>query len=358
MRSQDGSRQARQEVPPPGVSRAERNDHLTESHGAQRPRRTHERQHRRVLAHAQSTSGGGQRRCAAGDSESAVAGLRRRTREAGRPVQLTLEFRPELPGGFPVARLMLETEEVFGTPAEELARAEELAAAADVAIVVVGTTETIESEGIDRPTLALPDGQEELVRRVLAADPRTVVIVNSGGPVVLPWPSEAPATLLTWFPQQFGAVLADVLSGATEPGGRMPTTWAAAEADVPVWQVEPVDGRLDYAEGIHVGYREWLRRAAAGGPAPAVPFGHGLGYSGWEIADPALAAGSDEQAVVAVEVTNVGQRGGKHVVQAYVSRTAASAFDRPVCWLMGHAVVRAQPGETVTARLESAHPPR
>ncbi|MFE3026242.1 beta-glucosidase family protein [Nocardia tengchongensis] len=273
--------------------------------------------------------------------------------EAGRPVEITLEFQPDLPGGFPLARLALGTEDVFGTPAEELALAEALAAAADIAIVVVGTTETIESEGLDRPTLALPEGQDELVRRVLAANPRTVVVVNSGGPVLMPWLGAVPATLLAWFPgQEFGAALADVLSGDREPGGRIPTTWPAAEADVPVWQVEPVDGRLEYTEGIHVGYREWLRRSATGGPAPAIPFGHGLGYTTWEIANPAVETASDGSVTLTVDVTNTGSRSGKHVVQAYLSRATPSAIDRPACWLAGYAPVHAEPGATVTARLE------
>ncbi|MFE3279292.1 glycoside hydrolase family 3 C-terminal domain-containing protein, partial [Nocardia sp. NPDC059239] len=272
--------------------------------------------------------------------------------EAGQPVEITLEFQPDLPGGFPIARLTLGTEDVFDTPAEELAQAEALAAAADIAIVVLGTTETIESEGFDRPTLALPEGQDELVRRVLAANPRTVVVVNSGSPVLMPWLHDVPATLLTWFPgQEFGAALADVLSGNAEPGGRIPTTWPATETDVPVWQVEPVDGRLEYTEGIHIGYREWQRRAAHGGPAPAIPFGHGLGYTTWQIADPNLATTTEDEITLTVDVTNTGTRPGKHVVQAYLSRTAPSAIDRPECWLAGYTVLHAEPGRTVTARI-------
>ena len=101
-----------------------------------------------------------------------------------------------------------------------------------------GTTEAIESEGFDRRDLALPGAQDELVRRVAAASPRTVVVVNAGAPVLLPWRDEVAAVLLTWFGgQEFGAALADVLLGAVEPGGRLPTTWPAREEDVP----DPVD---------------------------------------------------------------------------------------------------------------------
>jgi beta-glucosidase len=88
---------------------------------------------------------------------------------------------------------------------------------ADVAVVLVGTTEEVESEGFDRDSLALPGRQDELVRRVAAANPRTVVVVNAGAPVFLPWAEEVPAVLLAWFPgQEFGNALADVLLGSTE----------------------------------------------------------------------------------------------------------------------------------------------
>ena len=119
--------------------------------------------------------------------------------------------------------------------ADELTAAVALAAERDAAIVVVGTTDEIESEGFDRTTLALPGRQDELVRAAAAANPATVVVVNSGGPVELPWRPSVPAVLLGWFPgEQAGHGLADVLFGAVEPGGRLPTTWPVTQADVPV----------------------------------------------------------------------------------------------------------------------------
>ncbi len=267
---------------------------------------------------------------------------------AGQTVSLRLEHRPQLQAGLAAVMFTLGYEEPFAGAEEELERAVALAASSDVAVVVVGTTETLESEGFDRAGLRLPEGQDELVRRVLAANPRTVVVVNSGGPVIMPWLAEAPAVLLTWFPgQEAGAALADVLSGAAEPGGRIPTTWAAAEDDVPVWQVEPVDGRLHYSEGLHVGYREWARREAAGGPAPAIPFGHGLGYTRWTLGEPTL-----DGLTVSVPVANAGERASKQVVQVYLSRVSESAIDRPVLWLAGYAVVRAEAGETTVATIE------
>jgi beta-glucosidase len=154
--------------------------------------------------------------------------------------------------------------------------------------------------------------------------------------------------LLTWFPgQETGGALADVLSGAREPGGRIPTTWAADEEDVPVWQVEPTDGALFYDEKLNVGYRQWLRRAALGGPAPAIPFGHGLGYTEWELGEATL-----DGLAVSVPVTNVGARAGKQVVQVYLSRVSESPIERPVLWLAGYALIRAEAGEAAVATVE------
>ena len=134
----------------------------------------------------------------------------------------------------------------------------------------------VESEGFDRQSLALPGRQDELVRRVAAANPRTVVVVNSGAPVLLPWADEVAAVLLTWFGgQEFGHALADVLLGDAEPGGRLPTTWPASQDGLP--STQPADGVLTYTEGLFIGYRGYDRD----GREPLFPFGHGHGYTTW-----------------------------------------------------------------------------
>lgn len=235
-----------------------------------------------------------------------------------------------------------------GDAAAALAGAVSAARAADVAVVVVGTTEQSESEGHDRESLDLPEGQDALVRAVARANPRTVVVVNAGGPVALPWHSRVPALLLAWFPgQEAGDGLADVLFGRTEPGGRLPTTWAAAQHDVPVLGTAPgADGRLRYEEGPHIGYRAWLRSGAE----PAYWFGHGLGYTGWtyeELTAPASVR-AGEPFDVRVRVRNSGRRRGREVVQIYLARTD-SAVERPVRRLIGYAAVEADPGQSAVA---------
>ncbi|MEW2439732.1 glycoside hydrolase family 3 C-terminal domain-containing protein [Streptomyces caniferus] len=228
----------------------------------------------------------------------------------------------------------------------EIEEAVRAAAAADVAIVVVATTDEVESEGFDRSDLLLPGRQDELVTRVAAANPHTVVVVNSGSPVELPWRTQVPAVLLSWFPgQEAGAALADVLLGAHEPGGRLPTTWPDRLADAPVTDVTPVDGQLAYSEGVHIGYRAWQRSA----PAPAYPFGHGLGYTDWEYES--LDTTPDS---VRVRIRNAGDRPGREVVQIYLAPTADAAPDapeRPARWLAGFAVVEAGPGESAEAEI-------
>jgi len=225
-----------------------------------------------------------------------------------------------------------------------IAAAVTAAAASDIAVVVVGTNSKVESEGYDRENLDLPGRQDDLVRAVAAANPRTIVIVNAGSPVALPWADDVAAIVLGYFGgQEFGTAMADILTGANEPGGRLPTTWPESLADVPVTDVTPTDGTLTYDEGIHIGYRAWLNA----GTAPAFAFGHGLGYTSWSW-DSAVA--DDDGYAIAVTVTNAGDRAGKQVVQVYAER-AASAVERPVRWLVGFAAVRAEAGETVTASI-------
>ena len=223
-----------------------------------------------------------------------------------------------------------------------IAEAVRLAAGSDVAVVVVGTTEQVESEGFDRTSLALPGRQDELVVRVAAANPRTIVVVNAGSPVLMPWADDAAAVLLTWFGgQEAGAALADVLLGVAEPGGRLPTTWPRREADCPVLRVEPRDGVVAYDEGVFVGYRGWLRS----GRAPRYAFGHGLGYTTW--AYEGLAVDSTEAVVT---LRNTGARAGREVVQVYVEPVSRDD-ERPARWLAGFANVDAHPDETVTVRV-------
>lgn len=226
---------------------------------------------------------------------------------------------------------------------ELMAQAVSAAAEADIAVVVVGTSKEVESEGFDRTSLKLPGRQDELIERVAAVNPRTVVVVNAGAPVEMPWRDQVAAILLTWFPgQEGGHALADVLFGHAEPGGRLPTTWPAALEDCPVVRVMPEAGTLPYKEEIFIGYRGWERSAVA----PAFEFGSGLGYTRWAYEE----ARRDGDRVT-VRLRNTGDRFGREVVQVYL-RPVAEDAERPRRWLAGFAVAEAAPGATAEAVIE------
>ncbi|MCZ4509465.1 glycoside hydrolase family 3 C-terminal domain-containing protein [Streptomyces sp. ActVer] len=227
-------------------------------------------------------------------------------------------------------------------PDELIAEAVEAARAADTAVVVVATTERVESEGFDRKDLRLPGRQDELVHAVAAANPNTVVVVNSGSPVELPWRDDVSAVLLSWFPgQEGGAALADVLTGTHEPGGRLPTTWGSLDS-APVTRVTPTDGELVYTEDVFIGYRAWEKE----GRTPTYPFGHGLGYTDWTYDEIEVTGRT-----VTVRVTNSGTRKGRETVQIYVAPTEPDTT-RPRRRLAGFATVEAPPGETATVTIE------
>jgi beta-glucosidase len=229
----------------------------------------------------------------------------------------------------------------------EIERATALAGTADIVILVVGTTEEVESEGFDRASLSLPGRQDELVRRVAAANPNTIVVVNAGAPALMPWAQDVSAVLLAWFPgQEFGNALADVLLGLSEPGGRLPTTWPATEAGQP--STQPVNGVLHYDEGQRVGYRDPQREDRD----TLFPFGHGLGYSSWayESIDAPRHARPGAAVRVTVRVRNTGRRRSREVVQIYAGRPD-SAIERPVRWLVGFAAVVAEPGDCADATI-------
>ncbi len=200
-------------------------------------------------------------------------------------------------------------------PEALIAEAVAAAAAADAAVLVVGLTAEWETESHDRVMFGLPGRQDELVRRVAAANPRTVVVLNAGGPVDLPWFDEVPATMVVWYPgQEFGTAMAEVLFGLRDPGGRLPVTFPKRLADAPTAGLVPGDGSLlHYGEGLFVGNRWYSKHEIE----PLAPFGHGLSYTEFSLGDPTVnsSAGS---ASASVPVENTGARRGKCVVQAYL----------------------------------------
>jgi beta-glucosidase len=220
------------------------------------------------------------------------------------------------------------------------------AADADVAVVIVGTTAEWESEGFDRRTLALPGDQDELIDQVAAVNPNTIVVVNSGAPVTMPWSGAVNAIAQLWFGgQEMANALADVLTGAEDPGGRLPTTLPLELEHNPSFGNFPGEyDEVRYGEGLLVGYRWYESRRMP----VRFPFGHGLSYSSFRIDEPMLSTAtfrSGGTLDVTVSVTNTGDRAGSEVVQCYVA-PARSKVVRPLKELKAFAKLQLAPGET------------
>ena len=267
--------------------------------------------------------------------------------EVGRRYELSVELAAT---SGPIAGLALRCTEP--RPGDLLERAVALAAEADAAVVVVCTDDEWEREGADRASFALPPGQDELIERVAAANPRTVVVVNTGAPVRMDWADRVPAVLQAWFGgEEAGHALADVLLGRANPSGRLPTTIPRRLEDTPAFLDYPGEnGRVRYGEGIFVGYRWYDRRRIE----PRFCFGHGLSYTTFaygplELDRAELRPG--ETLVASVEITNTGAPAGAEVVQLYVA-DPESRLARPERELRGFRRTWLEPGQTCRLRFE------
>ena len=256
--------------------------------------------------------------------------------EAGRAYELSVEVWPRVASS-PILGARIGA--ARPDPGDEFERAVAAAAGADVAVVVVGSNGQWESEGHDRPDLSLPGRQRELIEAVIGANPATVVVVNAGSPVEMPWAERAGAVLMTWYPGEEGSdALADVLVGLSDPGGRLPVTFPDRPICYP-----GVDGKVFYDEGVFVGYRH-------PDAAPRFAFGHGLSYG--DIAYDEVTVTPDR---VRVRLVNRGERRGTEVVQVYV-RALEPRVPRPDRELVGFVKVGMEAGqqETVEVDLDAA----
>ncbi|MCP4424613.1 MAG: beta-glucosidase, partial [Chloroflexi bacterium] len=236
-------------------------------------------------------------------------------------------------------------------PEDTIQAAVDLATKSDTAVIVAGLTREWESEGFDRTDMALPGRQNELISRVAAVNPHTVVVLNAGSPLEMPWIDEVTAVLQQWYGgQDAGHALADVLFGDVTPSGKLPTTFPKQLQDNPAYINYPgEDGCVHYGEGIFVGYRYYDKKEIA----PLFPFGHGLSYTMFAYDNLRLngnSFGAGDSILVSVDVTNTGERAGQEVVQLYVRDESARAV-RPLQELKAFAKVALEPGEMKTVSL-------
>ena len=223
---------------------------------------------------------------------------------------------------------------------------------ADVVVLFAGLPGLYESEGFDRSHMALPAQQDALIEAVCAANPRTVVVLANGAPVVMPW-AEQPAAILESYlaGQAGGSAVVDLLLGAASPSGKLAETFPLAQGDLLADAAFPGSGRqVQYREGLYVGYRYF----DSADVAVRFPFGHGLSYTRFDYGQPSLSAAGfqpGDRLQLSVPVTNAGERDGAEVVQLYVAPPAAG-LDRPAQELKGFAKLAITAGETGTARIE------
>ena len=227
-----------------------------------------------------------------------------------------------------------------------LQEAEALAARSAKVVLMIGLPSQYESEGFDRAHLNLPLQHNELVRRVCAANPNTVVVLSNGAPVLMPWLDQAPALLECYLGGQAGGTaLADVLFGQVNPCGKLAESFPLAQNDVAADADFPGQPRqVQYREGLYVGYRYFDSAQAD----VLFPFGFGLSYTTFDYSNLRLAktqVQADESVLVTVCITNTGQRGGKEIVQLYSSDRHALVH-RPEHELRAFHKLYLEPGES------------
>lgn len=247
-----------------------------------------------------------------------------------------------LTGPSPLAELRKQfpNAEVLYDPGESPAGSAIVARQADVAVVLVYRTE---AENHDHADMSLPSGQDQLISSVIDANPNTVVVLQTGNPVEMPWKDRARAIIASWYSGSVGGrVLPEILAGRTNPSGRLPVTFYASIDQTPHPVLPGLGTRIntpttiDYHEGAEVGYR-WLARTRG---IPNFPFGHGLSYTTFAYSDFQAIAG--DTVTASVTVTNTGQREGADVPQFYLVQAPGEIRQR----LLGFERVQLKPGES------------
>jgi beta-glucosidase len=259
---------------------------------------------------------------------------------AGETYTLVLEYSK---GSVPLSAVRLGC--LPPLPVDALERAAALAGASDVALVFAGLSGEWECEGFDRPGLELVGQQVALIEKVAAANKNTVVILNTGSPIEMPWLDRVAAVVQAWYPgQECGHAIADVLFGDVNPSGKLTQTFPVRIEDNPAYINYPGENdQVHYGEGIFVGYRYYEKKKVR----PLFPFGFGLSYTTFIYDTLSLSTqeiGPDDTLRVSVNVTNAGARAGQEVVQVYI-QDKASSLQRPNKELKAFTKVRLAAGE-------------
>ena len=268
---------------------------------------------------------------------------------AGQTVSVVMELRTKAADNLYFTAFRFGVSRVLG--AREIDAAVAAASRCDTAVVFVGRSGEWDTEGSDLENIELPRNQNALVTAVCAANPNTIVVLQTGGPVEMPWVAQVPAIVQAWYPgQECGNAIADVLFGHADPAGRLPQTFPVRWSDNPSHSQDPEiypgsAGTVRYGEGVFVGYRHYEKY----GIKPLFPFGHGLSYTEFALSDVTVHT-NDEGIEISVNVTNVGDRSGSTVVQLYIS-DQNSTLERPAQELRAFKKVALQVGQKTSVNL-------
>ena len=234
-------------------------------------------------------------------------------------------------------------------PEPDISNAVTLARNTDAVIIVVGSADNYETEGEDRPSMKLTGKQDKLIESILNVNDNTVVIMNTGSPIEMPWVSSCPAILQVWLPgQEGGNAISNILFGNVNPSGKLPVTFPIALEDNPSYKYYPGNDEVEYSEGIYVGYRFYDTKNVA----PLFPFGHGLSYTKFEYSNfnCPIEVSSLKNVELKFIIKNVGKTQGQEVVQCYV-RDVESRLERPIKELKAFYKLNLLPGESKTVNL-------
>ena len=229
-----------------------------------------------------------------------------------------------------------------------LNEAVEVAKNADAVILIVGTNSDWETEGNDRADLSLPANQDTLIESILKANQNTVIVLNSGSPVSMPWIDKSKAIIQSWFGgQEYGNSLADIIFGKVNPSGKLPTTFPKRIEDTPAFGCYPGENsQMDYEEKLLVGHRWYEKKNIK----PLFPFGFGLSYTDFSFSNLEIIKNDNYNIECKFEIKNAGMMDGSEVAQCYVSFSNLTK-DEPLKTLQSFKKVFIKKGNTMELKL-------
>jgi beta-glucosidase len=269
--------------------------------------------------------------------------------EAGRAHDVIVEFASKASANLGFAALQAGIGKPLG--AAEISEAAAIARQCETVILCVGRNGEWDTEGTDLPHIKLPGMQDALISAIAKANSNTIVVLQTGGPVEMPWLNEVAAVLQAWYPgQEAGNAIADVLFGKAEPGGRLAQTFPVRWSDNPARSQDPEvypghNGKVRYEEGLFTGHRHYDKT----GIQPLFPFGFGLSYTTFEWSALRISM-NGEEVKAEIDVTNTGTRAGSEVVQLYVE-DPSPILPRPRRELKAFEKLHLAPSETRTAKM-------